>query len=266
MSDYTMGYDEGMQGLLARRSAAVQADHLLDYLEPGMRVLDMGCGPGTISLGLAKAVAPGEFHGIDMEESQVETARAAAAEKGLTNATFRVADALALPFPDEHFDAVHCSAVLTHIPDTGAALAEVLRVLKPGGVFGVREFIGRSGFIHPNVADMNGVWTMFSDLVKANGGHPEIGAALKGQMVEAGFADVQSNGWFESYGTTEAATFFTDLLEGYILGPAMGEKAVEKGLITADQLAQWRDAMAKWKADPGAFAAVAWSKTIARKP
>ena len=80
--NYIMGYSEAFVGLLRRRSADINAAYLLPYLKPGHRVLDFGCGPGTISVGLAKAVEPGDLHGIDMEASQIEIARAAAAAGG----------------------------------------------------------------------------------------------------------------------------------------------------------------------------------------
>ena len=86
--DYTMGYSEEFLQLLHRRSAQTHAAYLLPHLKPGLRVLDFGCGPGTISVGLAKAVEPGEIHGIDMEESQIGLARAAAQAGGHANATF----------------------------------------------------------------------------------------------------------------------------------------------------------------------------------
>ena len=122
-SSYTMGYSEEFRQLLAQRSAETHATHLLPHLEPGLRVLDFGCGPGTISVGLASAVEPGEFHGIDMEESQIDLARTAAETGGHDNATFHVGDATALPFEDDYFDVAHCLAVLMHVPDTEAALA-----------------------------------------------------------------------------------------------------------------------------------------------
>ncbi len=103
--DYTMGYSEEFLQLLHRRSAQTHAAYLLPHLKPGLQVLDFGCGPGTISVGLAKAVEPGEFH---------------------------VGDVTALPFEDDSFDVAHCHAVLMHVPDTKAVLAEVKRVLKPG--------------------------------------------------------------------------------------------------------------------------------------
>ena len=89
---YTMGYSEEFQGLLQRRSTARNAAHLLPLLRPGMRVLDLGCGPGTISVGLAKAVEPGELIGIDIEESQIEMARMAARDGRHRNARFQAGD------------------------------------------------------------------------------------------------------------------------------------------------------------------------------
>ena len=71
-SEYTMGYSEEFLQLLDRRSAETHAAYLLPHLQSGFRVLDFGCGPGTVTVGLARAVEPGEVHGIDMEESQIE--------------------------------------------------------------------------------------------------------------------------------------------------------------------------------------------------
>ncbi|MXZ63913.1 MAG: class I SAM-dependent methyltransferase [Chloroflexi bacterium] len=176
-SGYTMGYNEEFRQLLDRRSAATHAAYLLPHLQPGMRVLDLGCGPGTISVGLADAVSPGELHGIDLEESQVAMARVAAEAGGHGNATFHAGDATDLPFEDGEFDAVHCHAVLMHIPDTAAALAEVRRVLKPGGLFAAREVIVDSCFLEPVEPEVAEAWTIFAKLVKANGGTPRWGAS-----------------------------------------------------------------------------------------
>ena len=129
-----MGYSEEFLQLLDRRSAETHAAYMLPHLKPGLRVLDFGCGPGTITVGLARAVDPGEVHGIDMEESQIGMAQSAAGAGGHSNATFHVGDITALPFEDNVFDVAHCHAVLMHVPDTRAVLSEVKRVLKPGGI------------------------------------------------------------------------------------------------------------------------------------
>jgi SAM-dependent methyltransferase len=137
---YTMDYTEVVKRFISRPSAALRP--LLPHLRPDMRLLDVGCGPGTISVGLADVVAPGEFHRIDIVESQVEFAAATARDAGRSNAYFHVGDALALPFADDRFDAVHSCAVLTHVPDTVAVLAEMKRILRKGGVMGPRLYRG----------------------------------------------------------------------------------------------------------------------------
>ena len=132
--DYTMGFGEEMIESLRRFTAETHAGHLLPYLRPGQRILDFGCGPGTISVGLAKAVHPGELHGVDMEESQIDLARQVAQAQRQDNAVFHVGDVNSLEFEEGFFDVVHCHNLLMHVPDTHAVLIEVKRVLKPGGL------------------------------------------------------------------------------------------------------------------------------------
>ena len=99
-----MGFSEEFLESLGRFTAEANATYLLPYLRPGLRVLDFGCGPGTISVGLAKSIRPGELHGVDMEVSQVELARSVARSGGHNNAIFHVGDVTELPFEDGFFD------------------------------------------------------------------------------------------------------------------------------------------------------------------
>jgi ubiquinone/menaquinone biosynthesis C-methylase UbiE len=87
---YTFGYSPTAVQLLARRTAARIAGFFLPYLRAGMHVLDCGCGPGSITIGLAEVVAPGEVVGIDIEPSQITFARTHAAQQGRTNIRFEV--------------------------------------------------------------------------------------------------------------------------------------------------------------------------------
>ena len=269
-STYTMGYGPEFRKMLERRNAANCAAHLLPHLSPGMRLLDLGCGPGTISVGLASAVAPGALHGIDMEASQIEMANAAAKAGGHGKAVFQVGDATDLPFEDASFDVAHCHALLNHAPDTQAVLAEVKRVLKPGGLFAAREVFGDSSFIEP-ARDLGGisgatVWATFLKLLAANGGHPQMGKELKRALFDAGFTDVRATASFETYDTADDLDFLHGLIVGWFFSPLTIERAVKHGLASQEQFDRWRKSLDAWMEEPGAFAAFAWGEAIGRKP
>ncbi len=264
-SNYTMGYGDAQVHRLNQRTAAILAAYLLPHLQPGMRMLDIGCGPGSISVGLAAAVGPGEFYGIDMEASQVDLATAAAREAGLSNTRFQVADALDLPFSDNHFDAVHCCQFLMHIPDTMAALAEIKRVLKPGGVLGARDAMVEHDFYEPNIGDLYGISEMFSAVMTSNGGHPQMGRELRARFTEAGFVDVESTGSVQSWGSPSGIAFLVnDLL--WHLDPPFADTAISRGFATREEIEGWRKALDEWKDHPGAFAGWPFGQAVGRKP
>ena len=265
-SNYTMGYSEEFRQLLNRRSIHTHAGYLLPHLRPGLRVLDFGCGPGTISVGLAKAVEPGEFHGIDMEESQIELARAAATAGGHTNATFHVGSATELPFEDNYFDVAHCHAVLMHIPDTTATLAEVKRVLKPGGIIASREAIIASSFLEPALGGLEDGWATFTRLLAANGAHPQMGKELKNSLHTAGFSDIRVSASFDFFGTSDDVAFLHTFISGWFFLPDVITAATTYGLATHEQFDQWRTGLEEWKGHAGAFGAVAFGEGLASKP
>ena len=265
---YTMGYGPEFQKLLKRRNAAVDAAYLLPRLEHGMRLLDLGCGPGTISVGLAEAVVPGELHAIDMEESQIEMARTAARAGGHENAFFRAGDATDLPYEDASFDVVHCHALLNHAPDTQAVLSEARRVLKLGGLVAARELIGDCSFVEPEryLGVENDAWATFLKLLAANGGHPQMGKELKRAFTDAGFTDIHATASFETYASAEDLVFLRGLIIGWFFTPETMVPAIKLGLATQDMFDGWRDGLDQWMTDPGAFAAFAWGEAIGRKP
>ena len=265
-TSYTMGYSDEFQQMLRRRSAQTNAAYLLPHLKPGMKVLDFGCGPGTISVGLAKAVEPGELHGIDMEASQIEIARAAASAGGHDNMVLRTGDVTGLPFADDYFDVAHGHAVLNHVPDTRAVLAEVKRVLKPGGLLASRELICDSSFLEPPSGGLSGGWDTFSNLLAANGGHPQMGKQLKRVFLEAGYNDIRTGLTFEYFGSAEDVAFYHGFASNWFCSATTIDAAVKHGLATREQFDGWREALARWREEPGAIAALAWGEALGRKP
>lgn len=125
------------------RTLENDAPELIPFLKPGMKVLDVGCGPGAITMGVAEVVNPGEVVGIEPAENRVDTGNDIARERGLDNVSFKVGAAQKLDFPDDEFDVVYSNTVLHHCMDPIGVLREQRRVAKPGGLViaaGVRDW------------------------------------------------------------------------------------------------------------------------------
>ena len=264
--DYTMGFSEEVLEIHRRFTAQSHAAYLLPYLRPGLRVLDVGCGPGTISVGMAKAVAPGQVDGVDMAESQIEVARSVAKASGVDNAVFHVGDALYLPFEDGTFDVVHSHSVLMYIPDTAAALAEMKRVLKPGGIIGCRDMICGSCFTEPDFGVIRKSWDMFEDLLTADDGHPQMGKELKSHFVEAGFTNVRATGSFDIFSTPDDIDFIFGIANKWFLSPEITEAAIKYGASTRELCDAIAVAYDRWKVHPGALCVIAYGEAVAGKP
>src|SRR5262245_12500886 len=201
---YSQEANPAFEAALAARTAARDAAFLMPHLRPGMRLLDAGCGPGSITLGLAAAVAPGEAIGIDRQPAQVEQARALAAACGFTGARFEAADIYQLPYHDGSFDAVYANGVLMHLRDPARALAELRRVLRPGGVVGVRDpDFGATGF-SPTTPLLERWLALRAQVGRYNGGDPFLSRRYRSLLLEAGFARAEAGASVDSAGSPEA--------------------------------------------------------------
>ena len=135
---YTHGHHESVVQSHARRRAEVEAWFLLPRLSAGMRLLDAGCGPGTITAGLARALSAGEVIGLDAASEVLDHARAHTSEEGVDNVTFVAGNIYALDFADAEFDVVYANQLLQHLTDPVERSARS-GVLKRGGMLAVRD-------------------------------------------------------------------------------------------------------------------------------
>ena len=171
-----------------------------------------------------------------------------------------------LPFEDNYFDVAHCHAVLMHVPDTQAVLAEVKRVLKPGGIISSREMIAASSFLEPGSETMDAAWATFAKLLAANRGHPQMGKELKNTFLEAGFTDIRASASFDFFSAAGDVAFFHGFISDWFLSPVVIAAATKYGVAAQQQFDVWRTALGNWKDHPGAFGAIAFGEGIAHKP
>ncbi len=235
----------------AKRMASQEAAFLLPHLRSGMHVLDAGCGPGSITLGLAAALAPGEVVGIDVQPSQVEKARALAVQRGVTNVRFEASNVYELPFPDGSFDAAFANSVLEHLREPVRALAELRRVLRPGGIAEVRDVDNGGFLIAPDTPLLQQYRSLLERVRQHNGANFYIGRHHRRLLLEAGFVRAEASASIESEGSLEETRHFAVFRKAQIL--RIAPTALAEGWIdqaTVDAIVAEIDA---WAERPDAF-------------
>jgi ubiquinone/menaquinone biosynthesis C-methylase UbiE len=190
---YTHGYSEEMSHLHGARIAAVDAAFFVPHLKAGMRVLDCGCGPGSITVGFAELVAPGEVVGVDLAEEQLVRARGLADRRRLGNVHFERGDIYALPFPDSSFDAAFAHNVLEHLRDPLQALKEMRRVLRPGGIVGVLDDDWGAYLLEPSTPLRRYAVDLALRVVELNGGNFLYARHQRRLLREAGFTRTEGH-------------------------------------------------------------------------
>jgi SAM-dependent methyltransferase len=264
---YTIGFGGYADDNMRQRSVHVAADFLLPHLRPGMQLLDVGCGPGAITVSLADVVAPGDVVGLDIAPVQLDRARTLAAERGTTNVRFEQGDAYALPFPDASFDAVFAHAVLMHLRDPLAALREFRRVLRPGGVVAVKDRVGEGPEFFPTTPLLAAFVDLFRRVETVSRGRPQTVLHLTQRRLlrEAGFdrTEVQvSAGGQRPEGTPMLAGWYAEMCRA----PAFRAVAVGQGLADEALLDLMAEGLQAWAARDDAVcyvlfcAALGWVK------
>ncbi len=273
-ADQRTSFDRWLQGAHtsahARRTAERDAAFLLPHLRRlrdaspgGLRLLDAGCGPGSITIGLAGVVAPGAAVGIDASPHAVAEARAAAAARGCANVTFELADIYALPFPDDAFDAVFSHAVMQHLAEPVRALRELRRVLRPGGVVAVADADHDGSIMAPEDARIDTSQELLRRLREhGGGGDPRVGKRLRSLLHDAGFARCEATASAAFEGAETSARMTGEFWANYLASPELVEHAVALGLATSAELTAMASAWREWGAHPGAFWARFWCEAI----
>ncbi|MFB6866405.1 class I SAM-dependent methyltransferase [Streptomyces virginiae] len=263
---YTHGHHESVLRSHRWRTARNSAAYLIGELRPGMAVLDVGCGPGTITADLAELVAPGgRVTAVDAALDVLAQARAHVQERGLDGAvTFAVADVHALDFPDDSFDVVHAHQVLQHVGDPVRALREMRRVCRPGGVVAARDADYAAMTWYPATPGLDAWLDLYRRVARANGGEPDAGRHLRAWARQAGFTDVTSSATAWCFATPEETAWWSTLWADRTKASAYADIAVHGGHATAADLDAAANAWHTWGTSPDAWFSVLNAEILCR--
>ena len=261
---YTHGHHESVLRSHQWRTVENSAGYLLDAFVPGARVLDVGCGPGTITVDIAQRVAPGHVLGLDRAEEVLEPARVAARDAGVDNVEFAVGDVYALDLPDASFDVVHAHQVLQHLTDPVAALREMRRVCTPGGVVAARDSDYATFTWWPEDPRLTRWIELYHDVARSNDAEPDAGRRLLAWAHEAGLSDVDATASVWCFATPEDRAWWGGLWSDRIVASAFAEQAVDTGLATRGELEDISDAWRAWSESPDAWFAIVHGEIRAR--
>src|SRR6476659_4731941 len=259
---YTHGHAESVLRSHRARTAANSAAYLLPRLRPTDRLLDVGSGPGTITADLARLVAA--VVAIEVNEDAAALTRAELERQGVTNAKVRVADVHGLELADDSFDVVHAHQVLQHVADPVAALREMARVTRPGGVVAVRDSDYAAFAWFPRLPGLDRWLALYEGAARANGGEPDAGRHLLAWAHAAGLDDVTATSSTWCFATPETRAWWGGMWAERVTGTALGEQLLREGRATADDLAAVADAWRAWAADPDGWVSVHHGEIVAR--
>ena len=251
---YIHGHSESVLRLHRTRTAADSAGYLLEHLRPGQSLLDVGSGPGTITADLARLVAPGRVVALETSAEILAVTRAGVEASGCTGVEYLTGDVQALDLPDDSFDVVHAHQVLQHLPDPVAALREMVRVCRPGGVVAVRDG-DYGGFVwFPPSPGLDRWRSLYYSVARANGGEPDAGRRLLSWARAAGCERITATSSTWCYADPSARAAWGLGWADRIIESAMAAQALAAGLPTPDELAEISAAWRDWAAhDDGWF-------------
>ena len=262
---YSHGHHESVLRSHTWRTAENSAGYLLPHLHGGMDLLDVGCGPGTITLDLATRVAPGRAVGVDAAADVIEKAEAARAEAGAGAVSFTTGDVYALEHDDGSFDVVHAHPVLQHLVEPVQALAEMRRVLRPGGLVAVRDSDYGAFVWAPADPRLDRWLALYHELTARNGAEADAGRHLVPWVRAAGFDDltVSSSTW--TFATPDDREWWGGLWADRVEQSSFAEQVLEYGLADRAELGELAAAFREWADRPDASFFVVHCEVLARR-
>lgn len=261
---YTHGHHPAVLRSHSSRTVDNSARYLVPHLRPGSSVLDVGCGPGTITADLAARVHPGHVVGVDRSSDIIDRARRTDFGPEPRDLGFQIADCYRLGFPDNSFDIVHAHQVLQHLSDPVAALVEMRRVVRTDGVVAVRDADYRSMAWFPRLDELDEWMELYQAVAGHNRAEPDAGRHLLWWTQRAGFTTIEPSADVWCFATAEERSWWGGLWAERITASQLARQAVEYGLADSTDLGRIADGWRKWTEHPAAWFTVVNGEVLAR--
>ncbi|MFG3438257.1 class I SAM-dependent methyltransferase [Nonomuraea sp. NPDC047897] len=259
---YTHGHHESVLRSHRWRTAGNSAAYLLPHLLPHMSVLDVGSGPGTITADLATLVR--HVTASEVTAEALELARAEVTARKLANVDFAVADVQALHFADDTFCVVHAHQVLQHVGDPVAALREMRRVTKPGGIVAARDSDYAAFAWYPRLPALDDWMELYQRMARGNGGEPDAGRRLLSWARAAGFDDVTATASVWCFATPEDRAWWGDMWAERVLRSQMARQALDRGAATEEDLLRMSEGWREWAAAGDGWMSITHGEVLCR--
>lgn len=250
---YTHGHHESVLRSHSWRTIENSAAYLEPELTSGRSMLDVGCGPGTITIEFAQRLVPGEVIGVDLSASVIDQATANAAQSDATNLTFEVGDAYNLRFGDDTFDIVHAHQVLQHVSDPVGLLRELGRVCKPGGIVAVRDADYAAMSWYPEPPALDAWMATYRAVAHHNDADPDAARKLLSWAHAAGLENVTPSATVWCFANETDRMWWGGLWADRVRASSLAEQAVSYGIATEADLDSYAEAFDEWMVHPHAW-------------
>ncbi len=260
---YAHGHHESVLKSHTWRTVENSAAYLLPHLRAGATLLDIGSGPGTITMDFAERLAPGSVIGVDAAADVVAKASADAEPLGLSNLSFEAGDAYALRFEDSSFDVTHAHQVLQHVTDPVVMLREMRRVTKAGGVVAARDVDYEGVIISPETPELAEWLPLYLQVHRGVSGEPAAGRHLKKWARDAGFVSVACTASLWLFENDEDRAWWGGMWAERAVASAFADNAIRLGLADREKLERISQAWQRWAADPDGWMLMPHAEIVA---
>lgn len=251
------------------RTVENSAAYAAEAFESGVTVLDVGCGPGTITVDIAQRVAPGRVVGVDVEESILARAKENAHEAGVDNVEFLLADVTDLQSRMSgygSFHVVHAHQVLMHLVDPVSALKVMLGAVRPGGIVAVRDGDYGTATIWPADPRLARWLEIYHLVARAGGTEPDAGRRLMAWAHAAGAEDVTPSASIWCHATPVERAWWGGQWAERIVSSTIAERAVSAGFATSEELQEISAAWREWRSNSDGWFAISHGEIVCRVP